>query len=146
MASEKLSSGYAGDLKPADAWTLLGSEPTAQLVDVRTRAEWNFVGRPDLSGLGRQVHFVEWLDFPAGTPDPDFVAKASAALGGDKNAPVLFLCRSGARSRAAATAMTAAGYVRAYNIAEGFEGDPDDNYHRGTKNGWKAAGLPWIQT
>jgi rhodanese-related sulfurtransferase len=115
-------------------------------VDVRTRAEWNFVGKPDLSGLGRQAHFVEWQDFPAGTPDPGFVAKAAAALTASKDAPVLFLCRSGGRSRAAAIAMTAAGYSRAYNIAGGFEGDLDRDGHRGSKNGWKAAGLPWIQT
>ena len=130
----------------AEAWALLGSERTAQLVDVRTRAEWNFVGKPDLSGLGRQAHFVEWQDFPAGTPDPDFVAKAGAALTAGKDAPVLFLCRSGVRSRAAAIAMTAAGYSRAYNVAGGFEGDLDDKRHRGSKNGWKVAGLPWIQT
>ena len=146
MASKNLSSGYAGDINPAEAWTLLGSERTACFVDVRTQAEWNFVGTPDLSGTGRQVHFVEWQDFPAGTPDPNFVARASAALGPDKNAPVLFLCRSGGRSRSAAIAMTAAGYARAYNIAEGFEGDLDHDRHRGSKNGWKAAGLPWTQT
>jgi rhodanese-related sulfurtransferase len=146
MASENLSSGYAGDLKPAAAWTLLGSDRAAQLVDVRTHAEWSFVGTPDLVGLGRKVHFVEWQDFPAAAPNPDFAAKVGAALGHDKNTPVLFLCRSGARSRAAAQAMTAAGYTRAYNIAEGFEGDLNHDRHRGIKNGWKAAGLPWIQT
>jgi rhodanese-related sulfurtransferase len=146
MASEILSSGYAGDLGAAEAWTLLGSERTAQLVDVRTHAEWNFVGTPDLSGLGRETHFVEWLDFPTQAPNQDFVAQAGAALNARKDAPVLFLCRSGGRSRAAAEAMTAAGYTRAYNIADGFEGDPDENRHRGIKNGWKAAGLPWIQT
>ena len=146
MASENLSSGYAGDLKPAAAWTLLGSDRAAQLVDVRTHAEWSFVGAPDLVGLGRKVHFVEWQEFPAMTPNPHFVAKAGAALGPDKNAPVLFLCRSGVRSRAAAQTMTAAGYARAYNIAGGFEGELDRERHRGSKNGWKAAGLPWIQT
>jgi len=146
MPSETLSSGYAGDLGAAEAWTLLGSDQTAQLVDVRSHAEWRFVGAPDLSGLGRQIHFVEWQDFPAMAQNPDFVAKTSAALGPDKNAPALFLCRSGGRSRSAAIAMTQAGYARAYNIAGGFEGDLDGDRHRGIKNGWKAAGLPWIQT
>jgi rhodanese-related sulfurtransferase len=146
MVSENLASGYAGDLGAAEAWTLLGSDRTAQLVDVRTQAEWKFVGTPDLSGLGRQIHFVEWQDFPAGAPNPDFVAKTGVALGPNKNTPVLFLCRSGVRSRAAAQAMTAAGYTRAYNIAGGFEGDLDNERHRGSKNGWKATGLPWIQT
>jgi rhodanese-related sulfurtransferase len=146
MASEILSSGYAGDLSATEAWTLLGKDRTAQLVDVRTHAEWRFVGAPDLSGLGRTVHFVEWQDFPGMAQNPEFVAKTSAALGPDKNAPVLFLCRSGGRSRSAAVVMTAAGYTRAYNIAGGFEGDLDRDRHRGSKDGWKAAGLPWIQT
>jgi rhodanese-related sulfurtransferase len=146
LASEILSSGYAGDLSAAEAWTLLGSDRTAQLVDVRTHAEWSFVGTPDLSGLGRTVRFVEWQDFPGMAQNPDFVAKTSAALGPDKNAPALFLCRSGVRSRSAAIAMTQAGYARACNIAGGFEGDLDRDRHRGSKNGWKAAGLPWIQT
>jgi rhodanese-related sulfurtransferase len=146
MASKNLSSGYAGDLSATEAWTLLGSDRTAQLVDVRTHAEWSFVGTPDLSGLGRTVHFMEWQDFPAMAQDADFVTKTGAALGPDKNAPVLFLCRSGGRSRSAAIAMTQAGYARAYNIAGGFEGELDRDRHRGSKNGWKAAGLPWIQT
>ena len=146
MASENLSSEYAGDLGVAEAWTLLGSDKTAQLVDVRTHAEWRFVGAPDLSGIGRTVHFVEWQDFPGMAQNPDFVAKTSAALGPDKNIAVLFLCRSGARSRAAAMAMTQAGYTRAYNIAGGFEGDLGLDSHRGNQNGWKASGLPWKQT
>jgi rhodanese-related sulfurtransferase len=146
LASEILSSGYAGDLSVAEVWSLLGSDQTAQLVDVRSHAEWRFVGAPDLSGLGRTVHFVEWQDFPGMAWNPDFVAQAGAALGPDKNIAVLSLCRSGGRSRAAAIAMTQAGYARAYNIAGGFEGDLDRNSHRGNANGWKAAGLPWKQT
>ncbi|MGC9954616.1 MAG: rhodanese-like domain-containing protein [Rhizomicrobium sp.] len=146
MASENLSSGYAGDLSAAEAWTLLSGDETARLVDVRTEAEWSFVGVPDLSGLGRKVHFVEWQGFPSMVQNSDFVAKTGAALGPDKNAPVLFLCRSGGRSRAAAMAMTAAGYARAYNIAGGFEGDLDRDRHRGSKSGWKVSGLPWTQT
>jgi rhodanese-related sulfurtransferase len=60
-------------------------------------------------------------------------------------APILFICRSGGRSRAAAAALTAAGYRRCYNVAEGFEGNPDPERHRGKTGGWKAAGLPWVQ-
>ncbi len=118
----------------------------AQLVDVRTTAEWNFVGLPDLSGLGREPHLVEWQMFPTMQPNPAFVPTTAAAVGADKDAPVLFLCRSGARSRAAAIALTRAGYSRAYNIAGGFEGDLDGERHRGHSNGWKATGLPWKQT
>jgi rhodanese-related sulfurtransferase len=135
---------YAGDISAAEAWERLESNPKTQLVDVRTAAEWNFVGLPDLSTLGRQVHCVEWQAFPTGARNPGFVAEAGLALD-DKDAPVLLLCRSGARSRAAAIALTAAGFGQAFNIAGGFEGDPDGEGHRGNRNGWKAANLPWRQ-
>jgi rhodanese-related sulfurtransferase len=135
---------YAGDISAAEAWERLESNPKAQLVDVRTAAEWNFVGLPDLSTLGREVHCVEWQVFPTGARNPGFVAEAGQVLD-DKDAPVLLLCRSGARSRAAAIALTAAGFGQAFNIAGGFEGDPDGEGHRGNRNGWKAANLPWRQ-
>ena len=146
MTPGNTSLGYAGDLGATDAWALLQSEPAAQLVDVRTMAEWSFVGLPDLAGIGRQVHCVEWQSYPSMAQNPSFVAQAGAAVGSRKDAPVLLLCRSGGRSRAAAMAMTAAGYEQAYNVAGGFEGDLDKNSHRGGANGWKAAGLPWRQT
>jgi rhodanese-related sulfurtransferase len=146
MASDDVSPGYAGDLSATDAWGVLRGDVTAQLVDVRTQAEWSFVGVPDLSQIGRRVHCVEWQGFPTMAQNPAFVSQVASALGNDKAAVVLFLCRSGGRSRAAAMAMTAAGYQRAYNIAGGFEGDIDQNGHRGSKNGWKASGLPWKQT
>lgn len=135
---------YAGDISAAEAWEQLKADPKTQLVDVRTVAEWNFVGLPDLSALGRQVLCVEWQAFPTGARNPGFVVEASQALD-DKNAPVLLLCRSGARSRAAAIALTEAGFGRAFNVAGGFEGDPDEEGHRGNRNGWKAANLPWRQ-
>jgi rhodanese-related sulfurtransferase len=135
---------YAGDLSATEAWEKLTAEPGAQLIDVRTMAEWNFVGLPDLSGLGRRVHCVEWQSFPSGAPNSGFVAEAAGVLS-DKAAPVLLLCRSGARSRAAAIALTRAGFEQAFNIAGGFEGDVDGQGHRGNRNGWKADGLPWRQ-
>ena len=146
MAAENHTPGYAGDLSAAEAWALLSADPAAQLVDVRTVAEWSFVGLPDLSPLGRKVHCVEWQSFPSMAQNPRFVAQADAALEAAKGAPVLLLCRSGGRSRAAAMALTAAGYAHAYNIAGGFEGDLNATKHRGGMNGWKAAGLPWNQT
>ena len=142
------SPSYAGDIAPKEAWELLATSPAAQLVDVRTLAEWNFVGLPDLSELGRQAHCVEWQSFPTMAVNPGFAAQAAAAVtaaGGAKDAPVLMLCRSGARSRSAAMALTALGFTRAYNIAGGFEGNLDADGHRGNVNGWKAAGLPWRQ-
>lgn len=143
--ADSSTSAYAGDITAAQAWEVLNTNPGAQLVDVRTMAEWNFVGLPDLSAVGRRVHCVEWQTFPSGAPNPGFVAQASQALGPDKTLPVLLLCRSGARSRAAAIALTAAGYANALNVAGGFEGDMDGQGHRGTINGWKASGLPWRQ-
>jgi rhodanese-related sulfurtransferase len=143
------SPDYAGDVSPRQAWEMLAANPKAQLVDVRTLAEWNFVGLPDLSTLGRQAHCIEWQSFPAMARNPAFAGdalKAVTAAGADRDTPVLMLCRSGARSRAAAMALTEAGFRQAYNIAGGFEGDPDGMRHRGQVNGWKAEGLPWRQS
>jgi rhodanese-related sulfurtransferase len=139
---------YAGDLDVSDAWNLLSSDPKAQLVDVRTAAEWTFVGLPDLSGLGRAVHTIEWQSFPEMEINTDFAEVAADALrrsGATGETPLLMLCRSGARSKAAAIALTHAGFKHAYNIFGGFEGNVDHDGHRGNTNGWKAAGLPWRQ-
>jgi rhodanese-related sulfurtransferase len=135
---------YAGDLSPDEAYQLLTDDPAAVLVDVRTKAEWSYVGGPDLSGVGRDVVLAEWVTFPEGERNRNFLAQVEAAAG--KDAPVVFLCRSGARSVAAAQEATAAGYTRAYNIMDGFEGPPDDRGHRGRTAGWKVRGLPWRQS
>jgi len=140
---------YAGDLELEAAWELLARDSKAQLVDVRTVAEWSFVGLPDLSPLEREPHRVEWQSYPGMQINPNFVADTAERLqaaGAGPDTPVLFLCRSGARSRAAATAMTRAGFQQAFNIASGFEGEIDREGHRGKINGWKASGLPWRQT
>ena len=143
------SPDYAGDIAAAEAWELLTRDPKSQLIDVRTIAEWNFVGLPDLSSLGRQVHCIEWQQFPSMAPNSDFVAEAKAAAeagGAGPQTPILLLCRSGARSRAAAMALTRAGFTQAINIVDGFEGNLDREGHRGQAGGWKAAGLPWRQS
>jgi rhodanese-related sulfurtransferase len=141
---------YAGDVSVTEAWRVLTQNPKAVLVDVRTRAEWSFVGVADLSSLGKEPMLVEWQSFPAMAVNGGFAAEVAGALTGAlgeaaKDAPVLFLCRSGARSRAAAVALTAQGFRAAFNVAGGFEGDLDETRHRGQRNGWKAAGLPWVQ-
>ncbi|TXH32022.1 MAG: rhodanese-like domain-containing protein [Rhodospirillaceae bacterium] len=137
---------YAGDLTASQAWELLSSDPTARLVDVRTAPEWAFVGRPDLQPIGKAVLLQSWQHYPQMAVDPDFATKLTRELGEiPQGAPLLFLCRSGARSKAAAIAMTAAGHTRCYNVAGGFEGDRDGTGHRGTTGGWKVAGLPWVQ-
>ena len=136
---------YAGDLSPAQAYRLLADEPDAVLVDVRTRAEWAYVGVPDLSGLGRELVCVEWVGFPDGAPNPRFLEQLQAA-GAGPDRPVAFICRSGQRSAAAAELATGSGFGRAYNVADGFEGPVDAAGHRGSTGGWKAAGLPWRQS
>jgi rhodanese-related sulfurtransferase len=143
-----VSSQYAGDVTPAQAWERLQSDPNAQLIDVRTAAEWAFVGLPDLTALNRPVHRIEWQYFPTGAPNPAFVDEARAALtatDASEANPLLLLCRSGARSQAAAIALTQAGFHTCLNIIQGFEGNKDTQGHRGATGGWKAAGLPWRQ-
>lgn len=138
-------SEYAGDITPQEAWDILTDNPKAVLVDVRTTAEWRFVGVPDTSETGQEPVFVEWVDYPHGHRNERFIEQLrEAGLTPDSGAPVVFLCRSGQRSIGAATAATAAGLGPAYNVLEGFEGAPDDEGHRGWQ-GWKAAGLPWRQ-
>lgn len=142
-------SAYAGDSTASETWMALAEEPAAVLVDVRTKAEWTFVGVPDLSPLGKEAIFVEWQAFPSMESDEArFVDQVSAELrrrGVAPDAPVYFLCRSGQRSASAARAMTAAGHAPCFNVAGGFEGRLDAARHRGAVEGWKAAGLPWVQ-
>ena len=135
---------YAGDITPEQAWKLLSETPEAVLVDVRTDAEWRFVGVPDLASLGRDVVYIEWNDFD-GKHNDNFVADLleHVPTGGDR--PVVFLCRSGNRSIGAAEAATEAGIAPSYNVIDGFEGQLDGDHHRGGR-GWRAIGLPWTQT
>jgi rhodanese-related sulfurtransferase len=135
---------YAGDMSPTECWDILENEPDAELIDVRTDAEFSYVGLPDLATVEKEPRLINWKVFPSMNVNPRFEENIEA-LGFKKDQPLLFLCRSGVRSRAAAHAMTARGYSRCYNITEGFEGDRDDAKHRGTINGWKIRGLPWIQ-
>ena len=134
---------YAGDKSVEETWRALRDDSSAVLVDVRTRAEWNFVGVPDLREAGKELVTVEWQGFPDSTRNADFVAEVQHQVRPDQT--VYLLCRSGARSRAAAIALTASGFARCFNVAGGFEGDLDAQKHRGAAGGWKAAGLPWIQ-
>lgn len=135
---------YAGDLSVEEAWKLLSDDESAVLVDVRTRPEWVFVGVPDLSGLGRDAVFCEWQSYPTMQVNGEFAGQLRAS-GVEEDRPILFICRSGQRSKTAAIAMTGQGFTRCYNVAGGFEGPPDGDRQRGKVGGWKAAGLPWIQ-
>jgi rhodanese-related sulfurtransferase len=139
LAAERartLGLGYAGALLPAEAHALM--QGGARLVDVRTQPELLYVGRiPGSVG-------IEWQTYPGNRPNPDFLEDLADAV--PKDQPVMFLCRSGARSHSAADAATRAGWRECYNVLEGFEGDKDAAQHRGTVGGWRKAGLPWIQS
>ena len=128
---------YAGDLTPQEAWAKL--EQGAILVDVRTEGEWAHIGIPDTKATENDPLFIQWT-FPGGIPNPDFVEQLKQQAPEDTRVELLFLCRSGQRSIAAAIAATQAGFT-AYNVLEGFEGEPD-RYGERTVNGWKNRGLP----
>ena len=132
------------NVPPTKVWEALRSDPQAQLVDVRTEPEWAFVGLPDLAGAGKQAVLIPWQVYPAMQVNGAFAEHLQKA-GITPDNHVYFLCRSGARSMAAAQAAQAAGYATVYNIADGFEGPPDRAGHRGVTSGWKAEGLPWRQ-
>lgn len=133
-----LSTGlpYAGAVPPSLAWELFQSKE-AVLVDVRTAEERKFVGHvPDT------LH-VPWATGTALTRNPRFVRELEAKAG--KQATILLLCRSGKRSVLAAEAATQAGFTRVFNILEGFEGELNDQQQRGSQDGWRHQGLPWVQ-
>jgi rhodanese-related sulfurtransferase len=135
---------YAGDITPLEAWKVLSDNPDAVLVDVRTDAEWRFVGVPDLSSLGRDVVYIEW-NKSNGQHNDNFLAELQDKIpAGDGERPVVFLCRSGNRSIGAAEVATEAGITPSFNVLDGFEGQLDAHGHRGD-TGWRAVGLPWKQ-
>ena len=132
----RLGLAYAGALLPAEAHALM--QAGAKLVDVRTQPELLYVGKVPGSVM------IEWQTYPGNRPNPEFMDELAAAV--PKDQPVMFLCRSGARSHAAAAAATRAGWRECYNVLEGFEGDKDAAQHRSTVGGWRKAGLPWVQS
>jgi len=137
-------SNYAGDVSPAQAWQELQNNPLAILIDVRTQPEWVFSGVPSLQSVGKQPLMISWKLYPTMEQNIGFVP-AVCRLVAEKDAPIYFLCKTGGRSLDAAIAMTEVGYTQCYNVADGFEGDRDDNGRRGTLSGWKASNLPWEQ-
>jgi len=134
--AKKMGLSYAGALLPAEAHQLM--QAGAKLVDVRTKPEMLYVDKVPGSLA------VEWQTYPGNRENPEFLGELAAAVPRDQ--PVMFMCRSGARSHAAADAATRAGWKEAYNVIEGFEGDKDAEQHRGSVGGWKKAGLPWVQS
>ena len=131
---------YAGAVTPSEAYALLRGNANVLLVDVRTNAERDWVGRVAIPEA--QHAAIEWNTYPGSTPNPVFLEELSRAASKDK--VLLFLCRSGVRSRHAAKLATENGYANSFDVLEGFEGDKDAEGHRKTVGGWCKAGLPWI--
>ena len=131
---------YAGAVTPQEAYALLAADASVKLIDVRTTAERDWVGRVAISE--QQHAAVEWNLYPAGAPNPEFLRQLTAVA--KKDEVLLFLCRSGVRSRHAAKLATENGYQHCFDILQGFEGSKDGSGHRKTVEGWCQAGLPWI--
>ena len=147
--AEFTGADFAGNVSIDEAWRVLTDDVQACLIDVRSEAEWSFVGMPDLSSLGKSLVKIQWQSFPGMAVNEQFADALDEYLTGEgcpKKATILFLCRSGVRSRSAAQALARKGYSACFNVAGGFEGDLDEGGHRGHKNGWKVSGLPWVQS
>jgi rhodanese-related sulfurtransferase len=145
---QSMEAVHIQDVPVEEVWARLEKGPGSVLIDVRTRAEWTFVGLPDLDKIGKRVLTVEWQTSPDSKIDAGFPERLTAVLdaaGANKDSELFFICRSGARSRMAAEAIASVGYQRCRNVADGFEGPLDADRHRGQVAGWKASGLAWVQ-
>ena len=142
------AAGAIDEVSVQDTWSRLAKDPKAVLIDVRTKAEWAFVGVPDLDTIGKKPILIEWHGFPDNRVHADFTERLAEVLreiGANEGSELMFLCRSGGRSLMAARAMSAAGFTRCRNVTHGFEGPLDATRHRGKQEGWKARNLPWTQ-
>lgn len=126
---------YSGALAPQEAYEVLQKTPHAKLIDVRTTAELELVGK-----IPGATH-IEWAFYPGMVANPDFAAHLEMQV--DKEALVIFMCRTGGRSHNAAATAAKLGFTEAYNMLEGFEGEANEKKQRTLINGWKKAGLPW---
>ena len=124
-------------LEPKQAYGMLREKPDAVFIDCRSEMEYLFVGHP-----AGAIH-VAWNDGPNWDINPDFVAHVKKAT--SVNRPIVLICRSGNRSLDAGRALEEAGFTKVYNVLHGFEGELDENHHRGSKTGWRCDGLPWEQ-
>ena len=146
-----MGAGGVGEVDPKGAWEALASDKPTLMIDVRTTAEWTFVGAPDLSALNQPMAFIEWQSYPAMGVNQNFAAEALGAAQQTAAEQIYFICRSGARSMHAAMTTSAAAaaagrQLTCFNVAEGFEGTPNAEGRRGETDGWKARGLPWRQS
>ena len=135
---------YAGDLTPNEVWQMLKDDENCHLIDCRSSAEWSLVGVPELESINKSTLIIEWQTFPMMEKNQRFFQDVSENVP-SKDTKIIFLCRSGARSRSAAEFMTSQGFNNCYNCLEGFEGSHNESGHRSSVNGWKFLGLPWKQ-
>jgi rhodanese-related sulfurtransferase len=135
---------YAGDVTAEEAYRFLKTNE-GLLLDVRTLPEWQFTGTPDMSEAKGGFTTISWKMYPTFASNPQFLETLATVKDISKDIPIFCICRSGGRSLDAAIAATDAGYRYCFNVIGGFEGEPDREGHRGTEQGWKAAGLPWKQ-
>ena len=138
---------YAGDVSCQEGWQALRDDPAAVLIDVRTRIEWQLIGKPDLASVNKESVYLEWVTMQG--VNKDFIPELEAMLKErqvSKDAPLYFMCQSGGRSKMAAMQLTKLGYTRCFNLYEGFEGELDEHQHRNSISGWKVADLPWTQS
>ncbi len=136
---------YAGDITPLEAWFMLREDLSCKLCDVRTSAEWNYVGVPDLSTLEKEPILLSWQSFPSMKKNIEFINDLTKIVP-TSSTTLLFICRSGSRSAAAAEYCANEGYTNCFNIIDGFEGPPNVDSHRGGAAGWKHQSLPWVQS
>jgi rhodanese-related sulfurtransferase len=135
-------------LSPTQAWAWLQAESASRaargeaaplFVDVRMEIESLYVGRPP------GVENIPWYEYPDLTPDPARFAQAVEREAGDKQRPVLLICRSGKRTLDAGKALEAAGFAEVAHVVHGFEGELNEDFKRSSLNGWRFDGLPWEQ-
>lgn len=142
-ATERARDGqlpYRGAVTPQEAFALIESNPAVKLVDVRTRAERDWIGIVQIPP--HQHLAVQWNLYPEGKPNAQFLEQLREVANPDE--VLLFLCRSGVRSKHAAKLATDHGFTQCFDILEGFEGNKDAAGHRKTVEGWCKAGLPWV--
>lgn len=137
--------GYAGDLSPKDCWDFLKNDKNSFLIDCRTQIEWQFIGMPDLTSIGKKLVLIEWQIYPTMNLNLNFLDEIKK-LDLNKKDKIIFICRSGGRSQSAAKYIASQGFENCYNCISGFEGPHNSLGHRGKKEGWKFCNLPWKQS
>lgn len=126
---------YTGELTPKEAFEMTQQAPATVLIDVRSQAELELVGRVP------QATHIEWAFYPGMIANAEFAAQLQAQVGKDQT--IVFICRTGGRSHNAAVVAQQLGYGNVYNMLEGFEGESNALRQRTQINGWRHAGLPW---